>query len=102
MGGNGGTSGAGAGGAGGAAAGGAGGAGAGGAGAGGMAGSGGSSTGACGQGDSNLPAEPAIPPACTTLQATQAVSATGVPSETNLDTQAIQNALNGCGSGKAV
>jgi polygalacturonase len=81
---------------------GAGGAGAGGAGAGGAAGSGGSSTGTCGQGDANLPAEPTIPPACTSLQATQAVSATGVPSETNLDTQTIQNALNGCGSGKAV
>ncbi len=30
------------------------------------------------------------------------MSATGVPSETKLDTQTIQNALNGCGSGKAV
>ncbi len=30
------------------------------------------------------------------------MSATGVPSESKLDTQTIQNALNGCGSGKAV
>jgi polygalacturonase len=59
-------------------------------------------SGACGAGDSNLPAEPAIPTACTTLQATQNVSAGGVPSETSLDTSAIQKALGTCASGQAV
>jgi polygalacturonase len=75
---------------------------AGGAGASGTAGSAGTSSTACGAGDTNLPAEPTIPQACKTLQATQNVSATGVPSETSLDTSTIQSALNGCASGQAV
>jgi polygalacturonase len=57
---------------------------------------------ACGAGDTNLPAEPTIPPACATLQATQNVATNGVPSETNLDTATIQAALKGCASGQAV
>jgi polygalacturonase len=72
---------------------------------GGNSGTGGSSKsngGSCGAGDSNLPPEPTIPPACTTLNATQNVAASALPSETSLDTSAIQSALNGCGSGKAV
>jgi polygalacturonase len=64
--------------------------------------SGAGGNGACGAGDSNLPPEPAIPPACATLQATQNVSAGGVPSESALDTSAIQTALNSCASGNAV
>lgn len=58
--------------------------------------------GSCGYGDSNLPAEPSFPPACTTLPATQHVAANGAPSETALDTMAIQAALDACGSGHAV
>ena len=58
--------------------------------------------GSCGAGDSNLPAEPTIPPACTTLNATQSVAASALPGESSLDTSAIQSALNSCGSGKAV
>jgi polygalacturonase len=65
-------------------------------------GSGGQPTSACGAGDSNMPPEPSIPPACTTIAAKQAVAAGGVPSETTLDTTAIQNALDGCGAGKSV
>src|SRR5580700_6431126 len=41
--------------------------------------------GSCGDGgafDPKLPAEPTIPPACTTLSASQTVAAGGVPSET--------------------
>ena len=57
---------------------------------------------ACGAGDSNLPAEPTIPAACTTLQASLNVAANGVPSENNLDTSRIQSALNSCGAGMAV
>ena len=57
---------------------------------------------ACGAGDTNLPAEPTIPAACTTLQATQNVPANGVASETNADTLAIQAALDACGIGRAV
>jgi polygalacturonase len=54
-------------------------------------------------GDTALPAQPTIPPACTTLQATQAAtSGTTVPSETTLDTARIQTALNACGSGHSV
>ena len=60
------------------------------------------SSGSCGSGDTNLPAEPTIPPACTTLSATQAVTAGAMPSEVSLDTTAIQSALDACGSGKAV
>ncbi len=62
----------------------------------------GGSVGACGAGDANLPAEPIIPPACATLQATQNVAAGGLPSETSLDTSAIQKALDACSSGQAV
>jgi len=72
---------------------------------GGNSGTGGSAKGtggACGAGDSNLPAEPTIPPACTTLNATQNVAVSALPSESSLDTAAIQSALNSCGSGKAV
>jgi polygalacturonase len=67
---------------------------------GGTAGAGSSSV--CGAGDTNLPAEPTIPPACATLSATQQVANNGVPTETTLDTSAIQSALNSCGSGKAL
>src|SRR5450631_502452 len=74
----------------------------GGAGTGGSTASAGGSGGTCGDGDSNLPAEPTIPPACTTLLATQAVAAGALPSETSLDTSAIQKALDGCASGQAV
>jgi polygalacturonase len=70
-------------------------------GAAGTTGAGGGSSTACGAGDTNLPAEPTIPPACTTLQANFAVP-TGLPSESSLDTSRIQTALNGCGAGKAV
>jgi polygalacturonase len=49
-----------------------------------------------------MPAEPTIPPACTTLLASQTVATNGVPSESNFDTSAIQSALGACGSGKAV
>jgi polygalacturonase len=56
----------------------------------------------CGAGDTNLPAEPTIPPACSTLMATQTVASGGVPSETTLDTSTIQAALDNCGSGKAL
>lgn len=59
-------------------------------------------SGACGAGDPNLPAEPTIPPACTTLAATQSVASGTLPSETNLDTDSIQAALNSCASGHAV
>ena len=56
----------------------------------------------CGAGDTNLPAEPTIPPACATLQASL-VAATGTPpGETSLDTSRIQLALNTCASGQAV
>ena len=63
---------------------------------------GGGTPGTCGFGDTNLPAEPTIPAACATLQATQNVSSGGVPSETSLDTSAIQSALKSCAAGKAV
>ncbi len=56
----------------------------------------------CGAGDPNMPPEPVIPPACTTLSATQTVAANGVPTETTLDTSTIQAALTSCGAGKAV
>ena len=70
---------------------------------GGTTGTGGSPSGTCGAGDSNLPAEPTLPASvCTTLSATKAVAANGVPAESNADTSAIQTALNGCGAGKAV
>jgi polygalacturonase len=59
-------------------------------------------TSGCGAGDSNMPNQPVIPPACTTLNATQAVPQDGVPDETNLDTVAIQSALLGCGAGNSV
>jgi polygalacturonase len=61
------------------------------------------SGGSCGSGDPNLPPEPSLPTTiCATLAATQAVSATGLPSESKPDTSAIQAALNACGSGSAV
>jgi polygalacturonase len=54
-------------------------------------------------GDTSLPPEPTIPPACTTLEASQAaVSGKTLPSETSLDTVRIQTALNACGSGHSV
>jgi polygalacturonase len=56
----------------------------------------------CGAGDPLLPAEPTIPPACTTLQATQAVTAGALPNEDNLDTAQIQSALNTCPQGQSV
>jgi polygalacturonase len=62
----------------------------------------GGGNGTCGDGDSNMPPEPTIPPACATLPATQNVPAGGVPSEASLDTSAIQEALTACASGKAV
>ncbi|HVZ89761.1 MAG TPA: glycosyl hydrolase family 28 protein, partial [Polyangia bacterium] len=65
----------------------------------------GGSSGTCGAGDTNLPAEPTLPSTvCTTLNATQKVTAnsTAVASESSPDTSTIQNALNACGSGKAV
>jgi polygalacturonase len=65
-------------------------------------GSGSGGSGTCGAGDSNMPAEPTIPAACTTLSATQTVAAGGVPSESKLDTAQIQSALNACSSGHAV
>jgi polygalacturonase len=65
-------------------------------------GGGGGGSGSCGDGDPNMPAEPTIPPACATLQATQNVPAGGVPSEASLDTSAIQAALTACPSGQAV
>jgi len=66
-------------------------------------GSGGSSGSTCGAGDANLPKEPTLPSSvCTTLNASRSVSGGASPSETNLDTSTIQNALNACGSGKAV
>ena len=74
----------------------------GGAATGGMAATGGSSTGTCGAGDTNLPAEPTIPPACKTLTATQNVAGSALPSESSLDTSTIQAALNSCASGQAV
>lgn len=58
--------------------------------------------GSCGAGDTNMPAEPAIPPACTKLEATQTVAEGGVPIETGLSTATIQAALNDCAKGQAV
>ncbi|HVT07930.1 MAG TPA: glycosyl hydrolase family 28 protein, partial [Polyangia bacterium] len=70
---------------------------------GGTTGSGGSPGGTCGAGDPNLPAEPTLPASvCTTLSASRAVAANGVPAESSPDTSAIQTALSGCGAGKAV
>ena len=63
---------------------------------------GGGSSSDCGAGDPNMPPEPSIPAACATLQATRNVPAGGVPSETTLDTSAIQSALTACAAGKAV
>jgi polygalacturonase len=71
------------------------------AGATGSAGSSGTTTG-CGAGDTNLPAEPTIPPACKTLEATHNVTGNGSPSETALDTATIQSALSSCTAGQAV
>jgi len=67
-------------------------------------GAGGRSSGSetCGAGDANLPAEPTIPTACATLQATQEVAGDGVPSESSLDTSTIQKVLDGCAAGQAV
>jgi polygalacturonase len=61
-----------------------------------------SGDGACGAGDTNLPAEPSFPAACATLAATQSVAPGSVPSETHLDTSAIQSALGTCAPGQAV
>jgi polygalacturonase len=49
-----------------------------------------------------MPDQPAIPPACATLNATQTVAQDGVPDETTLDTVAVQQALLSCGAGNAV
>jgi len=66
-------------------------------------GSGGSTSSTCGAGDSNLPPEPTLPTSvCATLQASQAVAANGVASETKPDTSTIQSALSACSSGQAV
>jgi len=65
----------------------------------GTAGTGGSAV--CGAGDPNLPTEPTIPPACTTLTAGFAIGS-APPDESSLDTSRIQSALNSCGSGKSV
>jgi polygalacturonase len=70
-------------------------------GAAGSAGSTGTTTG-CGAGDTNLPAEPTIPAACKTLEATHNVTGNGSPSETALDTATIQAALSSCTAGQAV
>ena len=64
--------------------------------------SGSSGSSACGAGDTSLPAEPTIPPACATLQASQTVVAGGVPGETTFDTSRIQAALGACAPGQAV
>jgi polygalacturonase len=70
---------------------------------GGVEGGGGGSGGGTCAGDTTLPAEPTIPPACITIQATQAAtSGKTVPSEGPLDTTRIQTALNACGSGHSV
>src|SRR6185312_10699477 len=72
-------------------------------GSGGATAAGGSPASGCGSGDASLPAEPTLPSSvCMTLPASKSVSATAIPSESNADTSAIQSALNGCGSGKAV
>ena len=42
------------------------------------------------------------PPACTTLTASQNLTAGALPDESTLDTSRIQAALNGCASGMAV
>jgi polygalacturonase len=57
--------------------------------------------GSCGAGDSKMPPEPKIPPACATLEATRNVASGAVPSET-FDTTAIQSALTACSAGQAV
>ena len=50
-----------------------------------------------------MPAQPTLPSSlCATLSATKNVAANGVPSESSADTSALQAALSGCGSGKAV
>ncbi len=56
----------------------------------------------CATVDATLPAEPTIPAACTTLQASFAAVAGAPPDETTLDTSRIQTALNGCTAGQAV
>jgi polygalacturonase len=78
-------------------------------GAGGHAGtSGGAGTGAvdpigtCAVGDSMLPPEPTIPPACTTLAASFAIVPGTPPDETNLDTARLQAAISGCPAGQSV
>ena len=59
-------------------------------------------TSGCGAGDPNMPAEPALPPPCTTLTAGQAVASGMLPDETNPDTVRIQSALNACSNGQSV
>ncbi len=69
---------------------------------GGTAGAGGGSSTACGAGDTNLPAEPTIPAACSTLQASFTAVVGTPPSEATLDTARIQAALTACPAGQAV
>jgi polygalacturonase len=58
--------------------------------------------GTCAVGDSILPPEPTIPPACTTLTASFASVAGTPPSEAALDTTRIQSALANCTVGQSV
>jgi polygalacturonase len=71
---------------------------------GGSTGTGGSTAalGTCAVGDSILPPEPTIPPACTTLTASFATVAGTPPSEAALDTARIQSALANCAVGQSV
>jgi polygalacturonase len=62
----------------------------------------GGADGGCGAGDTNLPAEPTFPPACTTLSASQNVASGALPDEATFDTSRIQSALNACATGQAV
>jgi len=58
--------------------------------------------GPCGAGDTNLPAEPTIPPACATLEASFTATPGTPPSEASLDTARIQAALGSCGAGHSL
>ena len=56
----------------------------------------------CGAGDPKMPAEPTLPPPCTTLTASQSIASGSLPDETSPDTVRIQTALNACASGQSV